>query len=109
VSGFYIDSAQNNHGFLLTQGTFTTLDYPGAAFTQALGLNNKGDVVGFYMDSVGNSHGWTYNVGGTKQFAQLDDPNGIGTSLLNGINDIGQVVGFYVDADGNTDGYEATP
>ncbi len=56
-----------NHGFLLNFGLLVTLDAPGSTFTQALGLNNKGQVVGDYMDVDGNTHGfvWTSKGGFT--------------------------------------------
>lgn len=42
VVGYYYDSAGNSHGFSKTDGSFTTLDYPGAHFqTFAEGVNNK--------------------------------------------------------------------
>jgi len=41
------------HGFLLNQGTFTALNFPGATATQAFGLNNQGRVVGSYPDVSG--------------------------------------------------------
>jgi hypothetical protein len=44
--GFFVDSQNVNHGWLLQGGTFTQLDYPSSIFTQALGLNNNGQVVG---------------------------------------------------------------
>jgi hypothetical protein len=63
ISGFYIDSAGKNHGFLLAKGTFTTLDFPGATLTQAFGLNNEDDVVGAYMDAAGLTHGFIFDDG----------------------------------------------
>jgi probable HAF family extracellular repeat protein len=107
VCGFYIDSNQVNHGFLLTAGTLKKLDAPNSTFTQALGLNNKGQVVGVYTDQSGNMHGFVYSKG---KFQIIDDPHGNGTmTVVNGINDNGQLVGFYVDAETHTDGLVATP
>ena len=37
--------------------TFTTLDIPGAILTEAIGINNAGQVVGFFRDSSG-THGF---------------------------------------------------
>jgi hypothetical protein len=105
VSGFYIDSAGVNHGFLKSDGVLTTLDFPGGTFTQALGLNSK-EVVGFYLDTSGLSHGFVYSNG---TFTSVDEPNGVGTTVINGVNALGDIVGFYVDSSGNTDGFEGTP
>jgi uncharacterized membrane protein len=108
ISGFYIDSAGKNHGFLLIPGKFRTLNFPGSTLTQALGLNNNGLVVGFYVDRSNASHGFIYNTQ-NNSYQSIDDPDGIGTTVINGINDNGWIVGFYVDSSGNTDGLVGTP
>jgi hypothetical protein len=107
VCGFYIDSNQVNHGWLQVQGHFTVLDYPGSTGTQALGLNNKGLVVGSWTDTSGNNHGFVYTVS-SGTFASVDDPDGIGTTIVNGINDNGLLVGFYGSAPINS-GFVASP
>jgi hypothetical protein len=107
VCGFYVDAAMVNHGWLQVTGHFTVLDYPGSTGTQALGLNNKGLVVGVWTDSSGNSHGFVYTVA-SKTFASVDDPSGIGTTIVNGINDNGDLVGFYGTSPLNS-GFVATP
>jgi hypothetical protein len=94
VCGFFIDSNQVNHGWLLNFGVFTQLDFPNSTFTQALGLNNKGQVVGAYMDSGGLTHGFVYTVS-NGQYTSVDEPNGVGSTIVNGINDAGALVGFY--------------
>jgi hypothetical protein len=42
-------------------------------------------------------------------FQTIDDPLGVGTTIVNGINDKGQLVGFFVDAAGATEGFLASP
>lgn len=106
ISGFYIDSAGVNHAFLLNFGLLVTLDPPGSTFAQALGLNNKGQVVGQYMDAAGNTHGFVWTSKGG--FTTIDEPNGIGTTVVNGINDLGVLVGFYGTAPVNS-GFVAFP
>ena len=107
VVGFWVDSNNVNHGFLLNAGSFTTLDVPNSTFTQCLGLNNKGQIVGTYIDQSGNQHGFVHSNG---KFQTVDDPKGNGTmSVVNGINDKGIGVGFYLDGKGHTDGFVATP
>jgi uncharacterized membrane protein len=114
VCGFYVDGSNVTHGFLLNAGTLTTLDYPGANFTQALGLNDNGQVVGVYSTANGAPpmHGFIYN-NINDHFRTVDDPNGVNaglsTTTINGINNESQVVGFYVDVNGNTDGFIGTP
>ena len=107
VCGFYVNAGGVNHGWLLVGGHFTVINYPGSTGTQALGLNNSGSVVGFYTDSSGNSHGFVYIVS-TKAFQSIDDPDGVGTTIVNGINDNGVLVGFYGTAPVNS-GFVATP
>ena len=56
----------------------------------------------------GVTHGIIYD-SKTGTFTTLDDPNAVGSTLLNGINNKGDIVGFYSDAAGNTHGLLATP
>jgi hypothetical protein len=110
VSGFYTDSAMITHGFLLNQGKFTILNFPGAASTQAFGLNSVGQVVGSYTDHAGRIHGFVWS--STTGFQGVDDPSGVGATLINGINDFGRIVGFYGScATGGTicNGFVGTP
>jgi probable HAF family extracellular repeat protein len=109
VVGFNLTSPTTSKGFLDNGGVFTFLQFPGSTFTQALGLNNDGEIVGFFTDAAGNNHGFLYNIAaGTYQ--QVDDPHasGPGGTIINGINDNGQLVGFYTDANNNTIGMVAT-
>jgi probable HAF family extracellular repeat protein len=107
VCGFYVDAAGTNHGWLRILGHFYALDYPNSSGTQALGLNNKGQVVGFWTDNSGNSHGFLYTIA-TTSFQSIDDPSGMGTTIVNGINDNGVMVGFYGTAPLNS-GFVASP
>jgi uncharacterized membrane protein len=45
------------YGFLLDQGSYTTLDVPGAYSTSAYGINDSGQIVGYY-DDAGGIHGF---------------------------------------------------
>ena len=51
-----------SHGFLLRNGRFTTIDFPGAVATVAWGINNSGQVVGAQTDSKGAMHGYVARV-----------------------------------------------
>jgi len=107
ICGFYIDSQGVNHGFLLNFGLLVVLDAPGSNFTQALGLNSKGQVVGDYVDAAsGNTHGFVWTSAGG--FQTIDDPVGVGTTVVNGINDKGVLVGFYGTSPNNS-GFVAFP
>lgn len=102
----------NTVAFLLTRhGKFITFAKKGATMTQAFGINDQGVVAGTYtvgMGSGAKTHGFTWTA--TKGFSPaVNDPNGIGTTVVNGINDLGDLVGFYTDGAGNVDGMLATP
>ena len=43
---------------LSAQQKFTTIDVPGATFTDAVAINPRGDIVGAYIDTSGNFHGF---------------------------------------------------
>jgi probable HAF family extracellular repeat protein len=94
LSGFYTDNSGAVHGFFLNQGKFQKLNFPQATATQAFGVNNNGQVVGSYTDSAGLIHGFIWSVASGYQ-GPIDDPSGVGSTLINGINDGGVIVGFY--------------
>jgi hypothetical protein len=61
------------------------------------------------MDSAGATHGFTLTNPLTHaKFTQIDDPSGVGGTVVNGLNDKNELVGFYVDAAGNTHGMVVT-
>jgi len=103
VSGFYATTGGDN-GFLLNAGKLTILSFPGATVTEALGLNNLGQVVGTYTDAAGNPQGFIYSGG---VFTPLNDPGAIQTTV-NGINNFGHIVGFALE-NGNTVGFVGAP
>ena len=73
-------------------------------------MNSRDQIVGAYLDAAGASHGFVLSHPLTQaKWTSVDDPNGVGTTVINGTNDLGQLVGFYVDAAGNTDGFLANP
>jgi probable HAF family extracellular repeat protein len=78
------------HGFLLSGGSYTTLDVPGASATYAQGINDAGQVVGWYTNALG-THGFLLSGG---SYTTLDVP-GASATYAQGINDAGQVVGWY--------------
>lgn len=78
------------HGFKRwSNGNITILDYPGAAQTVPMSINDAGAVVGYYADSSGQTHGFLYVNG---KWATLDYPNATATSLV-GISNAGLIVG----------------
>lgn len=111
IAGFETNSAGNTRAFLqLSNGHVDRFSVPGATMTQAFGVNDGDLVVGAYQLGTGNtatSHGFIWSPG--FGFATVDEPAGIGSTLINGVNDHGRIVGFYTDSAGNTDGFLGTP
>ena len=109
VAGFYNKTATTVDAFLkLHTGRFITLAFPGAAMTQAFGVNDSNEVVGTYTTGTGNAavtHGFIWQNG---TFASVDI-GGASATTVNGVNNEGDLVGFYTDAKGNTNGFMALP
>jgi probable HAF family extracellular repeat protein len=72
--------------------TFTTIDFPGAVESGAIGINNSGQIVGGYMLADGSRHGFVYSGG---SFATVDHPSATTGSIAYGINNLGEIVGGY--------------
>src|SRR5437762_3812489 len=99
VGRYQVGSA--GHGFLLSEGTITTIDYPGgiSGTTQAHGINSEGVVVGLYTD-----HGTivpgdalrtrAYLRDASGNFAAIDFPGAENTFAIK-VSPTGQVVGCY--------------
>lgn len=89
---------------------FSALQFPGGSNTQPLGVNDKDAVVGSYLDGSGALHGFLVTTPLTHaRWTSIDDPNGVGLTVVNGLNDRLDLVGFYTDPAGNTDGMLVTP
>jgi len=111
VVGFATDAAGNTSSWLKIGTTTIAYQFPGGTDTQAFGINAKNQIAGSYLDGAGVLHGFvlTNPMGPTSHWQSIDDPNGVGSTVVNGINAAGDLVGFYTDAAGNTDGMLATP
>jgi hypothetical protein len=117
VSGYYFDAAGVAHGYLrYTNGTFKTIDFPGASMVQPKGggsagtavngLNDFGEISGHYFDQSYNEHGFVLTPDG--KFLQFDVPGAVQTGGGN-VNDLGQVTGHYVDGNGVSKAFIGTP
>ncbi len=76
-------------------GTFTTIDYPGAIFTIPWSINARGDIVGTYSNA-GGTHGFLLS---GSQYTPIDYPGSNDTEVY-GINNAGDIHGYYAAADG---------
>ena len=61
IVGFY-EAAGVTHGFLLSGGTYTTIDPLGAMSTTAQGINDMGQIVGQYTDASNHVHGFLLTI-----------------------------------------------
>ena len=109
---------KNDHGFLLSEGEFTTIDFPGALETEAYKINPRGQILGSYVDPEGRSHLFllsereftTSNIPGAFEtvslppippqlwFTTIDFPGAVETAIDGanaGLNARGDIVGDY--------------
>jgi probable HAF family extracellular repeat protein len=105
--GYYDNPGGVFHGYLkLKDAPFVPVDFPGAAATVTVGINDNRDVVGVYIDQAGFQHGFRLSNG---VFTSIDVPGaaqtrgvtfefggGLGTAAF-GINNNGDIVGEYAD------------
>ena len=77
-------------GKATTGPTYTALNVPGAASTQAYGINDAGQIVGSYYDAAGNLHGFGEANG---SYYTADIP-GASDTVATGIS-ADAVVGYY--------------
>jgi hypothetical protein len=104
VTGFYM-ARKNPVGFLKTGSKYVLLNYPGAAGTTPLGINNSRQIVGAYVDAAGKTHGFLVsNLLKHAKWQSFDAPKGRGATTINGLNNKGDLVGFYTDKKGLTHG-----
>src|SRR5256712_3698516 len=73
---------------------FSSIDVPGATFTQAFGINAGGEVVGVYRDATGKQHGFLRS---GETFTSIDFPGAAATDAR-GISPGGDIVGTYRQA-----------
>jgi hypothetical protein len=109
VAGLYRDG-NGVRGFLRdTDGTYTFFSVPfaGATFTNATGINARGQIVGRWTDASGNARGYLRTPDGKITSFDPLDPCAISRlpAAPHGINDAGDIVGRCFDSAGNEHGY----
>ncbi len=80
---------------------FSVIDYPGAISTNALGINEAGDIVGNYTAPDRIVHGYLLRAG---QFTTIDFPGAMATAAW-AINRTGAIGGWYDDASRKRHGF----
>jgi hypothetical protein len=58
IVGIYGDDGGTSHGYLLSEGIYTTIDVPGSTFTRANGINASGQIMGAYQAGGTSFHGY---------------------------------------------------
>lgn len=102
VVGWYLEANGKEHGFLLSNGKYTSLDYPGAiGGTTPYGINDAGVIVGNFDNGV-VGQGFAYYNG---KFVALKYPNSAQTTA-SGVNRSEQIVGYYIDSRNTYHGFE---
>jgi hypothetical protein len=90
-----------NQAFVYSAGKFSAVSFPKASSTQAIGINDKGDVVGLYVDSSGVQHGYVKK--GSK-YTSIDATGDTSTEAW-GINNKGQIAVFAINTAGGYDSF----
>jgi uncharacterized membrane protein len=101
ISGGYVDSALNEHGFTANLSLdqvigFQSVDFPAALLTELGNVNDNGDIVGFYLAADGNVISFLSRGGISESCASctsLSSPSGAAV-FARGINNSQQIVGF---------------
>lgn len=111
IAGYFgsgADAAHPNVGYIAdapyAQNNFHVEDFPGAAQTQVIGINDAGTTCGFYADPAGDNFGFVKYHGVFEAVVDPADPGSTFNQLL-GLNNNGQSVGAYNTPDGNSHGY----
>ena len=102
VNGDYVGSDGNLHGFVLSSGTFTDFNIPGALQTTLLSINDPGDFTGDFDPGSGIFQAW-FSVGGT--ITSFSVPGALSTFAYEMTNSTELVVGYYIDGSGILHGY----
>jgi uncharacterized membrane protein len=76
------------HGFMVKNGIFTTLDFPGAQETFPTRINNEGEIIGFF-EGPDLAHGFSFQNG---KFQALNDPPNTQRVTPVGLNNHDEIV-----------------
>ncbi len=80
-------SASNRHGFLLSNGAFTSIDFPGASSTEAWRVNDNGVILGKYRSTTDDK--WHLYLLNSGSFSPLADFPGAAQSAPDGYAHLG--------------------
>ncbi len=93
ITGSFLDSKFNSHGFLLFQGKVTTFMFPGSTTTAVHDMNATGTIVGEFNVGTTPQRAFMVHAGGFQQITIPGFPNV--PAVANGVNGNGDVVGQF--------------
>jgi uncharacterized membrane protein len=94
IVGAYYDPSCVGHGFTLKDDQYTTIDFPGAAYTIFNGMNPSGELAGEYCVDPACSIFHSFTLSKKGQFTSFDPPGAL-LSWAGPINPSGAIVGYY--------------
>ncbi len=97
IAGSFAD-ASGIHGFVRSAGSYTAVNYPGAAVTRVGGINDNGDIVGVFRQVAGEPLVAFGRVKGEFVAIRVPCAGNIGGAL--DINGKGDIAGNFIDGDG---------
>jgi uncharacterized membrane protein len=97
VGSYYDAQLLAMQGFLLHNGSYSTIHFPGSSSTKAFGINDRGDIVGSYSLFT-TPHGFVLHEGKWKT-VDVNLPLAVETNKVTGINNRGCMVGVYTSTD----------
>ena|SRR5215469_4548340 len=100
IGGVFNTPSGHLHGFVLSRGIFTQIDFPGSSFTSVQAVS-AGQILGVEI-SGGLAHGYLLVNGA---FTQLDVPGSVATAPID-INPEGSIVGEYFTPNGKNHGFK---
>ena len=87
-------NSKGTHGVVYYNGTWRSVDFPGATATTLTGINKYGTIVGNWTDGNGHSHAFRLKNG---TFTQLKT-SGASDIYAESISDTGAIVGWYANS-----------
>ncbi len=111
IVGYVTLSSGGVAGFLLKNGKYQILSYPGSTATEFLGVTVYDTIVGSFVGAAGVTHGFLlqHPLSPTRiTWQQIDVPDAKATTATS-INLHGEIVGWYLGDAGRNHGFIGTP
>ena len=103
VGSLYLHSGNVYVGYLLDgSGSTIILDYAGANYTSAHGINDSDQVVGTYALSYESGSGWQGFLYENGAYTSFSAPGGVNGTFAEDINNFGQIVRWRYDNNDHT-------